>query len=157
MFLVFLRSKKRRSREREHDRRSRRADRDREDDKEYRDHGQRRRSVPWVPPPLHRDISGTVPWVPPPIPVPPPVKNQFQNDGSFMELFRQQMEAAKMQGQSAATNADSAAATVTTSTVTENTDAAFSTLPAATIASGPPVVRTLAKIWRFLRFIIVYF
>ncbi|PVD23925.1 hypothetical protein C0Q70_17201 [Pomacea canaliculata] len=114
-------------------RRDSRDDWDSDRDRRSRDHSKRKASR--VPPPLPR----AVPWVPPPIPQQPIIQNQFRNDGSFMELFRQQMNAA---------TTDSTAGPQSTAATSPGASLAVNS-PAEAVADGAsgttPVLPVIAK------------
>ncbi|KAL8586773.1 hypothetical protein ACOMHN_061286 [Nucella lapillus] len=121
---------RRRSRSRDRDRRHRDSDRDRHHRDSDRDRPPRRdrdwdqgeresspKDVPWVPPPLpqhlqHLQIQSALnsgsssglessSWL---IAKPPRVQNQFQNDGSFLAMFRQKMQAAPVSSDNSSTS-----------------------------------------------------
>ncbi|KAK7490391.1 hypothetical protein BaRGS_00018370, partial [Batillaria attramentaria] len=129
-----------RDRDRSRDRevsRDRERDRGRSRDSDRSSSGRERQRMPWVPPPFPRQqtsASVPVPAVPPPVvhPVPPPIQNQFRNDGSFIEMFKQQMQ-----------QKTESEATPTTATVSTAAASATSTTPtiAASAASGLPVLK----------------
>lgn len=128
-------------------RRDSRDDWDSDRDRRSRDHSKRKASR--VPPPLPR----AVPWVPPPIPQQPIIQNQFRNDGSFMELFRQQMNAA---------TTDSTAGPQSTAATSPGASLAVNS-PAEAVADGAsgttpvlPVVRALAVLCHLLRCLYVF-
>ena len=167
------RDRDRRYRDSGRDRRHRDSDRDRH--RRERDHDRIRsrspKETPWVPPPLPEHLRSltTVPWVPPPrppkqqhyssstpwgptsvqpaAPARPALQNQFQNDGSFIELFRQQMQAANSVPQSGDSNSGDATecsetpavAAVAATSVTVSSSATAPTLAAT--SCGLPVVR----------------